>query len=229
MEWCNIAHSNNKHIQGLKLQKINNSGLTLETNTTPWHWGSQQFTVDLSSDEKRTSPSCWCPVLRGQRSWPQLLMSPYTPDVCWAAPGTVTRRPLPHRWRPQWSSWCPPGCIARKSSEEGLYCRTDRWTKDRQNSQTLYSPSADLCHFTSAWDSLVVHVLHGERDVLDQHGWLGAEEDAQHPLEKTKNTAEWLNMRPKEPAEATNKRCWHHIIKTTNIFVWDSCVLFTRL
>lgn len=50
-------------------------------------------------------------------------------------------------------------------------------------------------------DSLVTNVLLGERDVLDQHGRLRAEEDSQHRLEES--TSERLNKRPGDPAEAT--------------------------
>lgn len=238
MEWCNIVHSNNnKHIQGLKLQKINNSDLTLEPNTTPCHWGSQQFAVDWSSDEERTPPTCWCPVLRGQRSQPQLLMSPYTLDVCWAAPGTATQRPLPHRWRPQWSSWCPPGCIARRSSEEGSYCRTDRGQTEQ--SDTLFSISwftsphrrlrLTRCGCPPRWTG---------RPQSARLTWRWRRCPASPKKKKKQNISEWLNMRPKEPAEATNKRCraayfyvWEEKLnekKQQHIFVWDS-VLFNLL
>lgn len=41
--------------------------------------------------------------------------------------------------------------------------------------------------------SLIPDVFFSERDVLDQHGRLGAEEDPQHRLKES--TAEGLNMR----------------------------------
>lgn len=63
-------------------------------------------------------------ILRGQRSQQEAIMSPCTPDACWDAPGTATRRPPPRRWRRRWSSWCQPGCTGCRCSEGGSYCRT---------------------------------------------------------------------------------------------------------
>lgn len=124
----------------------------------------------------------------------QLLMSPCTPDVCWVGPGRARRRPPPRRcWR-RWSSWCRPCCRDRRCSEEDFYCEREEHTSYWESaclcptgSQTGSSSDVlfDFLHTgptTACDDSLALNVFLGERDVLDQHGRLRAEEDSQQRL-----------------------------------------------
>lgn len=142
-------------------------------------------------------------------------MSPCTPAACWVGPGRARWRPPPRRRQRRWSSWCRPGCRDCRCSEGDFYCGEKRrrrvyllfvigQTVSRPwrvaASQARVEPTEQLL----TPNSLVMDVILGERDVFDQHGWLGAEEDSQHRLQESKTGGQHEARGPVR-ATATNR------------------------
>lgn len=150
-------------------------------------------------------------------------MSPCTPAACWVGPGRARWRPRPRRRQRRWSSWCQPGCRDCRCSEGDFYCgkkrgrrrvyllfvicQTDPASSDLPSHLWRVAASQARVETTEQLltpNSLVTDVILGERDVFDQHGWLGAEEDSQHRLQESKTRGQHEARGPVR-ATATNR------------------------